>query len=96
MMSILGNNFAEHVAHYAMDGDARIAIVENGERKISYLQLNQRANQLAAALRDTLSVVRGDRVACELDNCAELLVIFLACSKIGAIFVPLQCFGIEG
>ena len=65
-----------------------IAIVD-GERRISYAELDRRTDQLASALRK-LGVRRGDRVACLQHNSAEFLELLFAAAKLGAIFMPIN------
>ena len=55
-----------------------------GEQKLTFSQLNERANQLGNALR-ARGIGRGDNVGIQLYNCAEYLEAFFACTKIGAI-----------
>ena len=55
-----------------------------GEQKLTFSQLDKRANQLGNALR-ARGIGRGDNVGIQLYNCAEYLEAFFACSKIGAI-----------
>src|SRR5699024_5061193 len=58
-------------------------------KKFTYKQFNERINQLSHALRDK-GIQKGDKVAFMLFNCNELFEIIYACSKIGAIFVPIN------
>ena len=60
----------------------RIAFI-CGEKRLSFRQLDQRANQIATALQSR-GVQRGDNVGIELFNSSEYLEAFLACCKIGA------------
>ena len=55
----------------------------------TYRQLNQNVNQLANALLDR-GVRKGDKVATLLPNCVELLEIYWAVARIGAVVVPLS------
>lgn len=55
-----------------------------GEQKLSFKQLDERANQLGNALR-VRGIGRGDNVGIQLYNGAEYLEAFFACCKIGAI-----------
>ena len=64
------------------------AIIFEGE-SISYLQLNRRANRTACWLQ-SMGIEKGDRVAVLLSNCPEFLELYFACSRLGAIFVPLN------
>jgi len=59
------------------------------DRRFTYLQLNARANQLAHALRN-LGIGYGDRVGFLLPNSNEIVEAYVACSKIGAIGVPIN------
>ncbi|HEX7416055.1 MAG TPA: long-chain fatty acid--CoA ligase [Smithellaceae bacterium] len=52
-------------------------------------QFNERVNKVAHAL-GRLGVTKGERVALLMSNCSEFLEIFFACSKTGAIMVPLN------
>ena len=59
------------------------------EEQINYFQLNQRANRTSCWLQ-SLGIEKGDRVAIMLNNCPEFIELFLACARLGAIFVPLN------
>jgi acyl-CoA ligase (AMP-forming) (exosortase A-associated) len=56
-------------------------------REISHSQLNERTHRLAAGLARA-GVGRGDRVVVYLQNRLEVVEIALACSRLGALFVP--------
>ena len=60
----------------------RIAFI-CGEKRLSFRELNQRANQIAVALKQN-GIQRGDNVGIELFNSSEYLEAFFACCKIGA------------
>jgi fatty-acyl-CoA synthase len=66
----------------------KTAIIFEGNR-ISYLELHRRINRTCCWLQ-SLGIEKGDRVAVMLGNCPEFLELFLACSKLGAIFVPVN------
>ena len=57
--------------------------------RISYLDLYRKINRACCWLQ-YLGIEKGDRVAAMLGNCPEFLELFLACSKLGAIFVPVN------
>ncbi|HJO61601.1 MAG TPA: long-chain fatty acid--CoA ligase [Desulfobacterales bacterium] len=59
------------------------------EQEISYLDLHQRANHTSCWLQD-LGIEKGDRVAVMLENCVEFIELYLASSRLGAIFVPIN------
>jgi fatty-acyl-CoA synthase len=60
-----------------------------GDRRLSYAQVAQEAEALAAALAD-LGLGAGDRVAAVLPNRAEAVTTLLAAARLGAAFVPLN------
>src|SRR6185503_20086699 len=64
------------------------ALVFEG-RRLTFLELNRRVNQLANALQ-RLGVKKGDKVATILPNCLDLLESYWAIVKIGAVIVPLS------
>lgn len=59
------------------------------ENRLTHREFNQRVNRLANALLD-LGVSKGDKVATILPNCLELLDIYWAAAKIGAVVVPIS------
>ena len=71
----------------ALDG-AREALVE-GERSLTYAELDARVNRLANLLV-ARGVGRGDRVALMARNCIAWLEVELACARVGAICVGLN------
>lgn len=64
------------------DHDGRLDTLTFGE-------IDRRANRMARAL-EARGVVRGDRVGVALANRLEFLDLFLACIRLGAIFVPIN------
>lgn len=62
-------------------------IYENEE--ISYLALRQRMDHTAGWLQSK-GIEKGARVAVMLRNCPEFISLYLACARIGAIFVPIS------
>jgi fatty-acyl-CoA synthase len=66
----------------------KTAILFEGQR-ITYRELNIRANRTACWLQ-SLGIEKGDRTAVLLQNCPEFIDLYLACSRLGAIFVPLN------
>ncbi|MCX8151733.1 MAG: AMP-binding protein [Archaeoglobaceae archaeon] len=72
-------------------GDKTYAIYADTGDKMSYSELNKDANKVANALAE-LGVKKGDRVALFLRNSLDYLRCIYACSKIGAIEVPVNWF----
>jgi long-chain acyl-CoA synthetase len=64
------------------------AVVFN-EHHLSFSEFNRRVNRLANAFLD-LGVTKGDKIATILPNCLELLEVYWAVAKIGAVVVPLS------
>lgn len=56
---------------------------------ITYRELHQRANRVSCWLQ-SLGIEKGDRVAIMMKNCPEFMGLYLACARLGAIFVPLN------
>jgi len=71
----------------------RLAIIDTGktpEWRLTFRQMNARANRLANWLRDAAGVVKGDRVAILAHDGVEHLDTFFACGKLGAIHTALN------
>lgn len=71
----------------------KIAIVDHGkspEVRLSFREMNRRANRLARWLRDEAGVGRGDRVSILARDGVEHFDVYYACGKLGAIHVPLN------
>ncbi len=66
-----------------------------GDEKISYRQIQQKADILAAYL-SSRGVERGDKVALFMRNSAEFIYAVFAISKLGAVSVPINTFLKEG
>ncbi|MDD9801678.1 MAG: class I adenylate-forming enzyme family protein [Deltaproteobacteria bacterium] len=60
-----------------------------GGESLSHAELDARGNRLAHALRG-LGIGHLDRVACWADTCLEVLPLFAACAKLGAVFAPVN------
>jgi len=71
----------------------KIALVE-GERRVSYSDLNRRVNKLANKLL-ALGVQKWDKASLYLNNSIEFAEIYFALSKLGVIVVPIN-FRIKG
>lgn len=83
----------DYLARRELYSPEALAIVDTGkdpEWRLSYRQLNERANRLANWLRDTAGVGKGDRVAILARDGVEHLDCFFACAKLGAIHTALN------
>lgn len=81
-------NVAWWVERWASFSPARAAIIFEGAT-VTYSDLHQRANRTSCWLQD-LGIEKGDRIAVFLHNCPEFIELYLACARIGAIFVPIN------
>ncbi len=60
-----------------------------GEERLNFKAFNSSVNQLANGFLK-LGIKKGDKIATVLNNCIELLEVFWAAAKIGAVAVPLS------
>ena len=82
------------ICRHAQASPGRAAASMDG-RERSYGELNAEANQLGWVLRD-LGIGHGDRIVTWADTCLEVLPLFIAAAKIGAVFAPLNArLGVE-
>jgi acyl-CoA synthetase (AMP-forming)/AMP-acid ligase II len=88
-MMNLGSLFSRH-ARYRPD---HLAVIFEDQR-LTWLEFNRQINRLANALVD-LGIQKGDKVATILPNCLELLEIYWAIAKIGAVVVPASTLLLE-
>ncbi|MBU3917676.1 AMP-binding protein [bacterium] len=63
--------------------------LRDSQRAYTYPQVNTRVNKLAHSLH-SLGLKKGDKVAVVLENCIEIVEIFLATAKTGIIIVPIN------
>jgi len=81
-------NIAWWVQRWSEMHPKRPAIIFEGNT-FSYSDLHRRANQSSCWLQ-SIGIEKGDRVAVMLHNCPEFIELYLACSRLGAIFVPIN------
>ncbi len=72
----------------AAPGDAPFIRIEGG-RIWTYDDALDLSNRIASAM-DTLGIRPGDRVAVQVDKSAEALILYLACLRSGAVYLPLN------
>jgi acetyl-CoA synthetase len=88
-MNIVHNCLDKWMGTPVADRDAFRWEGEEGEtRQLTYAELWQAVNQCAAGLQ-ALGVQKGDRVALFLPMCPELIVVFFAAIRLGAVVLPL-------
>lgn len=85
----IGSLFARH-ARYRPDHPA----VVFGDQRLTWREFNRSINRLSNALID-MGIGKGDKVATILPNCMELLEVYWAAAKAGAVVVPLSTLLLE-
>ena len=83
----------DYLARRELYSPERLAIIDSGktpEWRLTFRQMNTRANRLANWLRQTAGVGKGDRVAILAHDGVEHLDTFFACGKLGAIHTALN------
>lgn len=79
------------IARAAWRAPGRDAIIDvPAGRRLTFAQLDERANRLAWGLRQELGLQHGDRVAVLSTNAAEMAETFFACAKAGLVVQPLN------
>ena len=63
--------------------------LEFGSNRFTFGEIDARSNQMARLLKGR-GFESGDRLCVYLENCVEFIDLFLACSKLGVIFVPIN------
>jgi malonyl-CoA/methylmalonyl-CoA synthetase len=85
---ILNENLFERVFG-ALAEPARLLIETGDGRRLTYGDVMALSGRLANALR-ARGVVPGDRVAAEVEKTPEAFVLYLACLRAGAVYLPLN------
>ncbi len=86
-------NIGSLFTHHARYRPEHLAVVFEDQR-LNYNEFNQNINRTANALRQ-IGIQKGDKVATLLPNCLELLEVYWAAAKVGAIVVPMSTLLLE-
>jgi 2,3-dihydroxybenzoate-AMP ligase len=78
-----GETFGTMLRERAKSQDKRIAVT-SGERRLSYAELDDKADRLAAGFQ-TLGIKKGDRVVIHLPNVIEFFEVIFALFRLGAL-----------
>src|SRR5579862_8875422 len=70
-------------------GSDRLAIDAGGQGRLSFAELIEATGRMASAIR-VCGVQPGDRVAVQVEKSLANLVLYLACLRAGAVFLPLN------
>ncbi len=81
-------NISKLISTHAKYRPGHLAIVFQ-DKRLTYKEFNKSVNRLAHALLEK-GIKKGDKVATILPNCLELLEIYWAVAKMGAVVVPLS------
>jgi fatty-acyl-CoA synthase len=81
-----GMTLSAQVARHARTIPDAVALTQDGVHR-TYAELHARAGRLANALT-SLGVRSGDRVAVMARNCPETMEAYVACTRLGAVCVP--------
>ncbi|HME41072.1 MAG TPA: AMP-binding protein [Steroidobacteraceae bacterium] len=80
---------AEWIESAARDQPQRPFLKTPAGQEITYAALHEQSARYAAALMGR-GVVPGDRVAAQVDKSAEAVLLYVACLRVGAVFVPIN------
>src|SRR5580698_6685226 len=78
-----------HLFDLSLKGRRDTAALEFGDHTYTFGELDARSNRLARLLSNR-GLRKGDRLCVYLANCVEMIDIYLACVKLGVIFVPIN------
>src|SRR5262245_40411107 len=67
----------------------RLFLATPDGRRLSYAAMNRRVDAVAATLVER-AVTAGDRVVAQVEKSADAIALYLACLRVGAVFVPLN------
>ncbi|MCP5091523.1 MAG: amino acid adenylation domain-containing protein [Gammaproteobacteria bacterium] len=73
-----------------IDADPHALALIEGSRQVSYTELDDRMQRIAAALA-AMGVGRGDRVVVCLERSVDAVAAMLAAMRLGAAYVPIDC-----
>jgi len=80
---------AEWIESTARSHPHRLFLETSMDRELSYASLRVQSGRFAAALMRR-GVVSGDRVAVQVEKSVEAVLLYLACLRMGAVFVPIN------
>jgi malonyl-CoA/methylmalonyl-CoA synthetase len=86
---------ADWIESAARDEPQRPFIKTPAGRELSYAALREQSGRFAAALMRR-GAAPGDRVAVQVDKSVEAVLLYLACLRLGAVFVPVNVANTPG
>ncbi|MGH6948526.1 MAG: malonate--CoA ligase [Kiloniellales bacterium] len=82
------NLYAIIAGHFPAERSTRVMELEN-DRSLSYGHLEAESGRIARLLVD-IGVVAGDRVAVQSEKSPQAVFLYLACLRVGAVYLPLN------
>ena len=83
---------ADWIARAAREHPQRVFLRTPAGRALSYAALQTQTAQFAAALAQH-GVLAGDRIAVRIEKSVEAVLLYIACLRLGAVFVPVNVAG---
>jgi malonyl-CoA/methylmalonyl-CoA synthetase len=80
---------ADWVETAAREQPRQLFLITSAGRELNYASLLEQSGRFAAALIRR-GVVQGDRVAVQVDKSTEAVLLYIACLRLGAVFVPIN------
>ncbi|MGB6356341.1 MAG: AMP-binding protein [Steroidobacteraceae bacterium] len=80
---------ADWIDSAARDQPRRLFLRTPAGRELSYASLRDESGRFAAALMQR-GVAPGDRIAVQVDKSVEAVLLYIACLRLGAVFVPIN------
>jgi crotonobetaine/carnitine-CoA ligase len=85
---VVGETYLDALARFAAEKPGQIFLDYEG-RTLTFAELDRQSNRIAHGLAG-YGVKKGDRVITLIDNSDDLVLIFFAINKLGAIWVPIN------
>ena len=83
------NNNIYELFRSRFPAEPKAVFLEHEQGNLLYSQIENETGQLAGLLKQ-LDVKKGDRIIVQVDKSAEAVLLYLACLRTGAIFIPLN------
>jgi fatty-acyl-CoA synthase len=86
-----GSPVPDFVSLHARGRPGKVALTEAATGlTLTYAALHDRVDRAVSVLKDGYGLDEGDRLAALAKNCSDMVVLHLACARMGAIFTPLN------
>ena len=85
----LTSQIADWIEAAAQDHPQRLFLTTPEGRTLTYGELGAESGRFAVAMQQ-LGVTSGDRVAVQMDKSVDAVLLYVACLRLGAVFVPIN------